>query len=500
MVHIYPTGEVTVTESNPLYIDSACDGDITIYASMTDWATGDSTIPYKMQTCQLYKNITDVTIEGNGTYWYSVEFGTTPTTTFPDSYNHGNILIQYTVYETSDDDSNFDVTWDCFPTITFPTGFTNTAPASTIIESDNSDVNMSNVTSGTTAIQRFYMAAYTKPAPSIDGNFPSGILNFTIKNNLPATVTLSNIITKPAILYYADASGSSNTNAAFSFDSQNYIIGTISGYASITAVTANYIDAYKSNYPEEHWLTTLSQTTLYVTDDPTVYKSAIRYSDEVVEYYNDHSTDASYNIQVTGLKCGGTSDVETGGWKFSFGTSATNVLYIELKSTGSLTVTQLLDVIDGINCFGITKYFDDNGQTSITYAEIPAVYRSKPDFYSNPGNYCSPIYVNGSSKGLCETTESDQKFVYLKINDYDEWITVYDSSPVKFSDNFEFPTEGLVASSDIFYYGKKKANTIIAKGSGEYDLTLKVSYNKIKGVYVDYDDEVDAKYGATTDV
>jgi hypothetical protein len=499
MVHVYPTGEVTVTESNPLYIDSACDGDITIYASMSDWATN-SGIPYKMKTCQLYKNETDITLEAFASYWYPVDFGTTPTTTFPANYNHGNILIQYTVYETDDEDSKFDVKWDCFASCEFPDGFTNKLPLDTIIESDNSDVSMSNVTSGTTVIQRFYMAAYDKPVPSIDGDFPTGVFNFVLTNNLPATVTLSNIITKPAILYYADAESGSDTNSAFSFDSQNYIIGTISGYASVTAVTANYIEAYKSNYPNVHWLTSPAQTTLYETSDPSVYKSAIRYSNETVEYYNSNSSDASYNVQVTGLKCGKTSDSETGGYKFSFGTSQDNVLHIELKSTGSLSVSQLLDVIDGVVCFGVAKYFDDNGKTSIPYAEIPAVYRSKPDFYSNPGNYCSVIYVDGASKGLCDTATSDEKIVYLKINDYNEWITVYDSSPVKFSDNFEFPTEGLVASSDIFYYGKKKANTIIAKGSGDYDLTLKVSYNKIKGVYVDYDDEVDAKYGAATDV
>jgi hypothetical protein len=486
-MYIYPTGEVTVTDD--FYINSACDGDITISVTLTTDDSGD-TVPYKMNTVQLYKNLTDVELAASASYSYDVEFGTTDATTFPANYNHGNILIQYTIYETDDEDSNFDVSWACTATYNIPDGFTNTNPLSTIIQSDNSDCNLSNVTSGTTVIHRYYMAAYTKPSPSVDGNFPTGKFTFTVTNNLSSAVTLSNIITKPAILYYKDASSEKSTNASFSIGGSNYIIGTISGYAKIKNAVANYLDAYESNYPNSHWLVSAAQCDLFAeSETATVWTSKIRVSDEVKTYWTGHSDDAGYNIQVTGTKCGEVPDIPSNSYKFTYKFNyPSHSIVITMVAKKSIGLSDLLDIIEGVLFAGYTAYFNDNGVAVISLYWLSTNYVNQPDFYSNPGKYATPIYAGGTSG--CETATSNVKAAYLTINDFPSTFTVIDGTPIKFSENFEYPTDGMVASNDVFYYGNKKPNKIIAKGSNIYDMALTISYNKTKGVYVDYDDDV----------
>jgi len=117
---------LNVFEKKPIVIPAECTGDITLYADIKDLDTPDST-DKNQYTSSISAYISMTGFDVNASASTSVEFtyntasisgvtisdkNLTNLQYVPAFYKYGNATVQYEFYETDDEDSNFNVTWN----------------------------------------------------------------------------------------------------------------------------------------------------------------------------------------------------------------------------------------------------------------------------------------------------------------------------------------------------------------------------------------------------
>ena len=197
------------------YVNPAICNDITVKFQMTNFATvageipsgtgdgvydpsdyvsSDATLPWKMTTSNFYNSILEKEIAASSTE----DVCSVDISNIPFNYSHADILIQYSVKTDGEFDVTWDMDWDLSEQGEFPTNITPTS----LIQSDNSDVDLDYIGTNTTLVQRFYIKAI--PNMRSGSVLPDSTLTAKVKNNLGSAITLGNVIVKPAFLHYAD--------------------------------------------------------------------------------------------------------------------------------------------------------------------------------------------------------------------------------------------------------------------------------------------------------
>lgn len=252
------------------YIDPAVDNKVSLKFEMTNFATqegeipsgvgdgeydpmdyiqGSYELPYKMTTTNFYNFATETTIGASST----VDAVTVDVSNIPFNYNHADILIQYTV-KTS---GAFDVSWDLDWVLSSQGEFPNNISPNDLIQSDDSDVDLSYIGSNTSLLQRFYIKAI--PNMRSGTILPSSTLTAKVTNNLGTSVTLGNVIIKPAFLHYvdypADGQLGSSLSTEYSTSNDNASGNTCYYVKTNGQIIAKINDEHRSYNPSMHTLT-----------------------------------------------------------------------------------------------------------------------------------------------------------------------------------------------------------------------------------------------------
>jgi hypothetical protein len=351
------------------------------------------------------------------------------------------------------------------------------------------------------------MQAYPKPQPD-DGSglFPSTTLTFSVKNNLTEFASFSNIITKAAIFYYDDFASHSNSSSYFEITDGGVINVGVSGYTEVTGVNAHYLTVQQYVSPiTGHFATVLLPATSALQSMGSSFWSSNGrlVNDANVNYYKEHKTDSRYYAEIIGTPENTDVSLATSKYKLNYTVhwmQLTGISYVacHIQPVG-ITFEELSEYVSGVKLFGIFKTFAQNATYPLWYtatwqkSELSTLALTQILEASNAWGtkYCSLVFTNtdGESEG-----DDAKRTAYIKVNDFDEWIPIFDGEDITFSQNFEFATGDVVASNDIFNFGYKKLNTILVKSDKEYDISIKVSHNVYKGVYTDLNDEMEELY------
>jgi hypothetical protein len=287
------------------YVDPAICGNINVKFQMTNFATaagetpsgtGDgvydpsdyvsssSVLPYEMTTTNFYNSTQEKEIPASSTE----DVCSVNISNIPFNYDHADILIQYTVKT----DGEFDVTWDGDWTLSSQGAFpTNITPTS-LLQSDNSDVDLDYIGTNTTLVQRFYIKAI--PNMRSGSILPSSTLTMKVENNLATPVTLSNIIVKPSFLHYADSSADGTIGGSSSdFASSTYPSGDTCYYVKTNGqIIAKISEALSTFNPTMTSVTGHYRGT--VGEDPEGYKSVELVQTSDSKYIFTQSSSSAY--------------------------------------------------------------------------------------------------------------------------------------------------------------------------------------------------------------
>lgn len=567
-----------VFKSKPIIIPAECTGDITLTATIEDLnGPGEVYKETAYSTSIGYSiNFGTVLVPGNTRISLPFDKSTNTATTFvgspgtrvtdadninkigyiPAFYQTGNVNITYSIVDTEDTNSNFDVVWDLwmeFPTLEtqVPWMEGNYATSSqifkNIIRSDNAEANFASVAEYSIDTKQFNISTW------------NGIPPFVIKEFIdePATTIMIKraMLADPKFYVVAQNKLSSNVTLGFvlveftwNFNPHDLLMNmspnwtsrqkrqkiftlpkgaeatrrtgldfplyaVVDGYKRFSATKPDEIvkvyaqwDEYHDDAEDGYLFPTFVKLepvpNMYGTDYPTcLYKSGTRSGDTLTPAYPMKRNDF---VRITS---------ETG-WE-----STDKAIVIDAPSIAAYEEYRTINVkVKGgtspdssFATFIVeTMPNDSDNFPTITKAELEANVK-KLHFYNYVCDFATSVEINRSSidpiyyETLWQTYHRAAKlesvieeplyYVLFTVNDYPTAVPIYHNDSVKFSDTLSHAIDG-VRSSELFKMDGVTPNIINMRlpTKHKYKVKFHYPYQVYKDIYIITDDDFPAGY------
>ena len=544
--------------SKPIIIPADCTGDITITAMVEELDKPINSDKAKMSsTISAYANVIDINIPGSSTVTMIVDqnnasgVGTVSDSDLsrlefiPAFYQSGQLNIQYTIGETEDEDSAFDIVWDLkmdMPNLETDCPWmegnfsTSSQIFKNLISSDCSEANFPTATNGTTVIQTFNIGSWSElppfvvkefvDSPATDIMIKRAMLTpprfyISITNKLASAVTLYNAKCvwtfgfNPTDIFmnmrtegdrrkkqqrlYTLPKGSECTR----YTDLNFpVYAVVDGYKKETSTRAAEIVKVFASWNEFHTDDTdgyYFPTTVVLepvsgmsgTDFPTCLYKSVGYPMKPADFtrVTDGGWMDSDYVNVLDAPTIAESehyriiDVKVKDYKNPDDQLATFVITTTVNDSvdDKITINELSDNVEKLHFFNTTYSF-------ATQVEIPRT-AIDPMYYET-------LWQTYDKAAVLESImEEPLYYVKFSINDYAKTIPIYNNGSLKFSDSLAHAADG-VRSGDIFIMDGKTPNIINIQNptKHKYKVKFKCDYQVYKDVYIVTNDDIPEQY------
>lgn len=550
------TGDDAITDAitdafsaKPIVIPAECTGNINITAFIEDLPepTGTSNKSTPSSTLSAYVNFATILIPGSSTVEFEFDHTATVGTSFPtgiitDSnlaplefipafYTSGTCTINYTFYETENENDNVDLTWDfqmndisAYTDCTwYNANLAYTAQImKNLINSDNSETYFSTMGENTNVTQTFGINGwsqlppfdikwYTDPATTVAirrAVLPPPKFKVIVTNNNPEQVLLSQMkftltwnFNPKYIFMNMRAEGSRRTKQALIYTlpkgseatrlpSLGYpIFAVIDGYTygeviKVFGTWAEYQESIDDYFP-----TTIELMPVNVTIEGStpmdfgtcLYRCAGNpmNKDDFVRVTDGDWIQGTDGITVVDAPTLAESDhyriikVTVQDDKSPDDTDAVFEITTIPNDTvdEQVTASDLSNNISKIHFFNVTKDYADS--VTVNRTEIdPIFYETLWQTYDD-----API--------LESITNEPLYFINFSINDYPVKVPIYNNQTLRFSDSLQHCVDGK-KSGDVFYMDGKTSNVINmeAPTKHKYKVKFRTDYEVYKDVYI----------------
>jgi hypothetical protein len=560
-----PSGDYSNTDifnKKPIIIPKDCTGDITLSASIQDLDTPDSTNKTDYSSSLAGSiTLTGVTLAGTDTIEYEFDYTTTMDSTIsgatvskckldvfeyiPAFYGNCSIAVEGCYYETEDEDSKCDVTFDFKMAIyaeVLPSWYETSlqydkATWKKLIKSSNTEAYFTTMGENTTHTQYFTIDSFSQLPPFIIKDYfdeqatttvtravlPPPKFKLILTNNLASSVTLSSIVLNMTWNYSPNGT-LMNMTGIKSTDNKSAVIMTLPKGSETGRISSlNYpvyavVQGYTiSDPPVKMW----AQWNEYYSDGDYYYPTVVPLTAVSGTSSSDYAT-CLYSTAANDDPNPLTSDdfirIVYNDWMDSDGIIARRARDLAAMDHYRNINVKVKDASgnDGYNpdatdaVFVIETTPNDTVDDYITESDL-TTYISTIHYYNVAVDFSNTISINRSSidpvfretlwstydkSAVLESiTQEPLYYINFTINGYAQMVPIMDSntysgSCVKFSDSLSHAIDG-VRSSDIFYMDGKTNNVINVQSptKDKYKVKFKVDYDIYQNIYVATDDD-----------
>lgn len=529
-----------IFRDKPIIIPAECTGDITITAIIEELPRPVNVDKTKMNsTVSSYVTFTDLEIGGGSTLELIItadeasgaevsDMNLINLNKIPAFYTNGSVRFDYTIGETDDDDSNFDVKWDLeMMMASMPAWYEGNLSYDSeifknIICSDNSEAKLPGAAEYTSLNHTFNISSWSEIPPFVIDWYNDEKLGYAIKRAMlsPPTfkITIYNNLSSRVMLNHAKIVFDWSFNPTDIFMNmrtegdkrkKQERIYTLPKGADATRLDGldfpifAVVDGYKKSNPPEV-IKVYARWHEFVDDEDGGYYYPMTELLEPVEGMSgtDFAT-CLFKSSEHPLKLADFQRITDNGWMAEdhiILLTAPKIAESDHYRTIDVQIAEDKSADDQSAVFVINTKPNTMVDDQIT-AEDLDTYISKLHFFNTHYDFASTIEIPRSAidpifyDTLFQTYDSAPVlesivgeplyYINFSINKYERMVPIFHGRSLRFSDSLSNAADG-VRSGTVFYMDGKTPNVInvAAPTKHKYKVKFKVTYDVYKHVYV----------------